>query len=167
MPLGRPVDDGLPCEHGGMAIRDDCVIRPARLSDAGAITELLAQLGYPDAVANVSARLESLDAHRDAGVFVAEIGGQVSAVAAYQFMNLLERRQPQCRITTLVVGADARRRGLARTLIDRIEAVATARGCFRLEVTTQTHRRDAASFYLAFGFQERPRRLVKPLASSG
>jgi hypothetical protein len=65
MPLGRPgaFDDGLPCEHGGMAIRDDYVIRPARLSDAGAITELLAQLGYPDAVANVSARLESLDAH--------------------------------------------------------------------------------------------------------
>jgi GNAT superfamily N-acetyltransferase len=149
-----------------MAIQDDRVIRLARLSDAHAITGLLVQLGYPDDVANVSARLKGLDAREDAGVLVAEIGGQVTAVAAYQLMDLLERRQPQCRITTLVVRADARRRGLARGLVEQIEAIATARRCFRLEVTTQAHREDAASLYLALGFQERPRRLVKPLLSS-
>jgi GNAT superfamily N-acetyltransferase len=81
-------------------------------------------------------------------------------------MDLLERPQPQCRITTLVVDVGARRRDLASALIERIESVAQQRGCFRLEVTTQTHPEDAASFYLALGFQERPRRLVKPLASS-
>ncbi len=61
---------------------------------------------------------------------VAEIDGQLLAVAAYQLMDLLERRQPQCRITTLVVRADARRRGLARVRLERIEAVASERGCF-------------------------------------
>jgi GNAT superfamily N-acetyltransferase len=149
-----------------MAIRDSRFIRAAGLSDAQAITGLLAQLGYPDEIANVSARLERLDTRQDTGVLVAEIDGQVTAVAAYQLMDLLERRQPQCRITTLVVRADARRRGLARGLLERIETVASERGCFRLEVTTQAHREDAASLYLALGFQERPRRLVKPLLSS-
>jgi DNA-binding NarL/FixJ family response regulator len=146
-----------------MAIQDEGLIRPARLSDAQAITGLLAQLGYPDEIANVSARLQRMDAREDIGVLVAEIGGQVTAVAAYQLMDLLERRQPQCRITSLVVRADARRMGLARGLLERIEAVGTERGCFRLEVTTQAHREDAACLYLALGFQERPRRFVKPL----
>jgi N-acetylglutamate synthase-like GNAT family acetyltransferase len=149
-----------------MAMQGDPSIRRARLSDAHAITELLAQLGYPDEIANVSARLERLDARTDTGVLVAEINGQVTAVAAYQLMDLLERRDPQCRITTLVVRADARRRGLARGLIKRMEAVATGHGCFRLEVTTQAHREDAVGLYLALGFEERPRRLVKRLLSS-
>jgi GNAT superfamily N-acetyltransferase len=90
----------------------------------------------------------------------------VAALAAYQVMRLLERPQPQCRITTLVVDAGARRRGLARALLAGIEAIAKETGCFRLEVTTQAHRTDAAALYLALGFHERPRRLVKPLVSS-
>ena len=149
-----------------MTMPGDPFIRRARLSDAYAIAELLAQLGYPDEIANVSARLERLDARQDTGVLVAEVNGQVTAVAAYQLMDLLERREPQCRITTLVVRADARRRGLARGLIERIEAVATGHGCCRLEVTTQAHREDAVGLYLALGFEERPRRLVKRLLSS-
>jgi N-acetylglutamate synthase-like GNAT family acetyltransferase len=149
-----------------MAMQGDPLIRRARLSDAHAITELLAQLGYPDEIANVSARLERLDARQDTGVLVVEINGQVTAVAAYQLMDLLERPEPQCRITTLVVRADARRRGLARGLIEQMEAVATGHGCFRLEVTTQAHREDAVGLYLALGFEERPRRLVKRLLLS-
>jgi len=80
-----------------MAMQGDPLIRRARLSDAHAITELLAQLGYPDEIANVSARLERLDARQDTGVLVVEINGQVTAVAAYQLVDLLERREPQCR----------------------------------------------------------------------
>jgi GNAT superfamily N-acetyltransferase len=46
-----------------------------------------------------------------------------------------------------------------------VESIARERGCFRLEVTTQSRRREAADFYRALGFRERPRRLVKPLGS--
>jgi hypothetical protein len=77
-----------------MAIRSDPLIRRARVSDAPTITELLAQLGYPDEIANVSARIERLDAREDTGVLVVEINGQVTAVAAYQLMDLLERGEP-------------------------------------------------------------------------
>ncbi|MGO9899087.1 MAG: N-acetyltransferase family protein [Solirubrobacteraceae bacterium] len=149
-----------------MGIQEHRLIRPARPSDTQAITGLLAELGYPDELEHVSSRLGRLEGLPDAGVLVAEIDGQVRAVAAYQLMDLLERRQPQCRITTLVVRTDARRRGLARVLLERIEAVASERGCFRLEITTQPHREDAASLYLALGFQEHPRRLIKPLRLS-
>jgi hypothetical protein len=36
-----------------------------------------------------------------------------------------------------------------------VEAIARERGCFRLEVTTQRHRQEAADFCLVFGFLER------------
>jgi ribosomal protein S18 acetylase RimI-like enzyme len=153
-------------EDDGVATEAQRLIRPARPTDAEAIVGLLAELGYPDHVPNVRARLKRLHGRDDAGVFVAEIGGQVAALAAYQLMDLLERAQPQCRITTLVVHPDERRRGLASALLGRIESIANESRCFRLEVTTQAHRRDALDLYLALGFHERPRRLVKPLASS-
>jgi N-acetylglutamate synthase-like GNAT family acetyltransferase len=141
-------------------------IRSARPSDADAVTTLLEELGYPDEVANVVARLERLERRADADVLVAEIDGHVAGVAAYQLMDLLERRRPQCRITTLVVAAAHRRAGVADALMARIESIARERGCFRLEVTTQPHRHDAWSFYRAIGFHERPRRLVKPLSAT-
>jgi hypothetical protein len=77
-----------------VATEGNHLIRPARLSDAQSIGGLLAELGYPDVVANVRARLEGLNARDDAGVLVAEVDGQVAALAAYQVMRLLERPQP-------------------------------------------------------------------------
>ena len=139
------------------------LIRPAQPGDARAVAGLLGQLGYPDDETNVRARLERIDANDDAGVCVAEIDGQVAALAAYCVVDLLEWSQPQCRITTLVVDASHRRRGLARELLGRVESIARERGCFRLEVTTQAERRDAMELYLALGFHERPHRFVKPL----
>jgi GNAT superfamily N-acetyltransferase len=146
-----------------VTIEAPALVRPARPDDAGPISGLLAQLGYPDRAANVRARLERLGAIAGAGVFVAEVEGHVSALAAYQVMHLLERDRPRCRITALVVHHDARRHGLAGALMTRVEAVARECGCSSLEVTTHADRRDAAGFYLAFGFRERPRRLIKAL----
>ena len=141
------------------------LIRAARPSDAEAVAGLLAELGYPDDIPG-SARLERLAGRHDAGVLVAQIAGRVAALAAYQVMDLLERRQPQCRVTTLVVHPDERRHGLASALMGRIESIDDDNLCFRLEVTTRAHRSDAMDLYLALGFRVRPRRLVKPLISS-
>jgi GNAT superfamily N-acetyltransferase len=139
-------------------------IRTAVAADASDVNELLAELGYPDAVSNVRKRIERLTARRDTGVLVAVIDGRVAGVVAYQLMDLLERQEPQCRITALVVRAQERRRGLARALIATIESVAAECGCFGLEVTTQPERPAATDCYLALGFRERPRRLVKQLS---
>jgi GNAT superfamily N-acetyltransferase len=132
-------------------------------SDAEAIAPLLAQLGYPSSPDEVRERLARLAARADAGVLVADLAGEIVGVAGYQVMDLLERSQPQCRITTLVVRDDRRRCGAATALLDAIESAARAHGCFRLEVTTRPRRADATGFYFAVGFQERPLRLVKPL----
>jgi GNAT superfamily N-acetyltransferase len=138
-------------------------IRPAVEDDADAIASLLAELGYPAATDEVGLRLARLSSMPDAGVLVAEVDGRAGAVAAYQLVVLLERARPQCRVTTLVVDANHRRRRLARGLLDAIEAIAREHGCFRLEVTTNPWREDALATYAAAGFEQRPHRLVKRL----
>lgn len=137
--------------------------RAAQRSDDEPVAALLGELGYPSGGEEVRERLARLLDRDDAGVIVAESGGEVVGVAAYQLVWLLERSRPQCRLTALVVGADHRRRAVAGRLLAEVEAVARAADCFRLEVTTQPGRDDAHAFYSASGFVERPRRMVKPL----
>jgi GNAT superfamily N-acetyltransferase len=138
-------------------------IRVAGQRDTEAIAPLLGQLGYPATSLELGERLERLTDHPDAEVLVAELDAEVVGVAAYQLIDLLERPDPQCRITALVVDDRYRRRGVAFALLHTIEESALDLGCFRLEVTTRTERADALAFYRAAGFDERPHRLVKPL----
>jgi len=138
-------------------------IRTASLRDAAAIAPLLGQLGYPTHADELGGRLERMTEHPDVRVLVAELDGEVAGVAAYQLIDLLERPEPQCRITALVVDDRHRRRGVAYALLHTIEESAVEQGCFRLEVTTRADRDDALAFYRAAGFDERPRRLTKPL----
>jgi ribosomal protein S18 acetylase RimI-like enzyme len=139
-------------------------IRSARVDDAAAIAPLLGELGYQATADEVARRLAGLLPRDDANVLVVEIDEELVALAAFQIIELLERAQPQCRITALVVRSDARRRGAATALLDTIEAAARRHNCFRLEVTTRPHRSEAHELYAALGFHERPHRLVKPLA---
>jgi len=152
----RPTPDRPTPEHR-------VTIRVAGQRDTGAIVPLLGQLGYPTSALELGVRLERLADHPDAEVLVAELDGEVVGVAAYQLIDLLERPDPQCRITALVVDDRYRRRGVAYALLHTIEDCARDAGCFRLEVTTRAERADALAFYRAAGFDQRPHRLTKPL----
>ena len=99
----------------------------------------------------------------DAGVLVHERGRGPVGLISYHVFDLIYRPRPHCRITALAVRAERRRRGVARALLEAVEAIALGRGCFRLELTTHPDRDDALRFYEACGFEERPRRLVKSL----
>jgi GNAT superfamily N-acetyltransferase len=140
-------------------------VRLARLSDAETIAGLLDELGYPTSVDEARVQLERVLVRDDGGVLVAELGDEVVGVAAYQLVALLERARPQCRLTTLVVGADHRRHGVAHALVASVESAARDAGCFRVEVTTHPERTDALAFYEAAGFTPRPHRLIKRLDS--
>jgi len=139
-------------------------IRLATQRDAEAIAPLLGQLGYPASADELGERIERLTDRPDGELLIAELDGDVVGLAAYQLIDVIERPDPQCRITSLVVDDRFRRRGVAYALLHTIEETARDFGCFRLEVTTRPDRADALAFYLAAGFEERPRRLTKPLA---
>ncbi len=140
-------------------------IRRARSSDTPAVADLLGDLGYPTDVDDAAAQLGRLLDRNDAGVLVHEDedDGEPVGLISYHVFDLIYRPRPHCRITALAVRADRRRRGVARALLEAVEAIALGRGCFRLELTTHPDRDDALRFYEACGFEERPRRLVKSL----
>jgi ribosomal protein S18 acetylase RimI-like enzyme len=147
-----------------MAIPTPAVsVRPADQRDAEAIASLLGQLGYGAAAKEVRGRLARLAARSDADALVAVVADELVGVASYQLIDVLERTQPQCRVTTLVVDSGHRHAGVATQLVRAIEAAAREHGCFRLEVTTRPSRADAVGFYVAAGFHKRPLRFVKPL----
>ena len=141
------------------------MIRAPIADDAPAIAPLLAQLGYPTDPRAVTPRLERLLHVEDTGAVVAELRDRVIGLASYQLTEVIYRPLPQCRLTALVVDGEHRRRGVARALVAAIESIASSRGCFRIEVTTQPSRTDALGLYAALGFEPRPERLVKALAS--
>jgi GNAT superfamily N-acetyltransferase len=99
------------------------------------------------------------------GVYVAEMDGAVVGFAALQVVPLLERERPLCRLTALVVDEEARRPGVGRALLERVEDEARRLGCERLEVTSESARReDTRAFYERLGFEERPRRFLKTVS---
>ena len=138
-------------------------IRPARSTDAGAVAGLLGALGYPTDADAAAVQLEPLLDRDDTGVLVYVDDGEPVGLISYHVFDLIYRPHSQCRITALAVRADRRRQGVARALLEAVEAIARGRACSRIELTTRPDRDDALRFYEACGFAERPRRLVKPL----
>jgi GNAT superfamily N-acetyltransferase len=138
-------------------------VREARLSDAAGIAELLTELGYPVSPERLGRRLQLLSGEHATRVVVAEAGSELCGVAAMHIMHLLERDDPVCRLTALVVAPEARGKGVGRALVTRIDREARSRACVRIEATTAEHRAGAHEFYERLGFEERPMRLVLEL----
>jgi GNAT superfamily N-acetyltransferase len=135
-------------------------IRRAEPGDVPAIAALLAELGYPVADDALAARLGRLP--DTTSVFVAE-GEEVVGMAALDVRQGLEHEEPRGRIVAFVARPDARGRGVARALMQAVEAAARAAGAVHLHVTSAHHRTDAHAAYLALGFSETGLRFGKDL----
>jgi N-acetylglutamate synthase-like GNAT family acetyltransferase len=138
-------------------------VREAEPGDLEAITDLIGQLGYPSEQSAVAERLGRLAADPMSWVLVAVEGERVVGVAAVHAMPVLERDDPTARITAMVVDESARRGGVGRVLLERLEEVARAEGCARIYLTTRYEREDAAAFYREMGFEDTSLRFVKNL----
>ena len=141
-------------------------VRRAAAADAAAIAVLLAELGYATAIDEVGRRLVTLEPGRSA-VLVAEHAGEVAGVLTLYMVPVLHEAGDWCRVTVLVVGEAARRRGLARALVSEAEAIARAHGCARIEVTSALHRDGAHDFYRGMGFGQVSEHFLKALAAPG
>jgi N-acetylglutamate synthase-like GNAT family acetyltransferase len=134
-------------------------VRRAAPDDSVGIALLLGQLGYPVEPERVRARLDRLDAEP----WVAVAGDEIIGLAAVQMMHVLQRDAPVARLTALVVRDDARRRGVARRLLEVVESRARDAGCEHLHVTSAERRADAHEAYRALGLSDTGRRFGKAL----
>jgi len=140
-------------------------VRRAGPSDAAAIAALLRELGYETAPEEVARRLEELARSGRSSALVADLGGDVAGVLTLHLVPVLHEPGDWCRVTALVVGAWARRRGVASALVSEAEAIARSRGCVRIEVTSALHRDGAHDLYRGMGFGRVSEHFLKALAA--
>jgi GNAT superfamily N-acetyltransferase len=141
----------------------DPTIRDAHAADAGAIAELLTQLGYPTDADAVEGRLERLAVVGDR-VLVADVDGRPAALAHLQVTPAIEHERPVAKLGALVVDEGRRGSGVGRALVRAVEEEARLRGCGVLYLTTSERRDDAHAFYESAGFEHTGRRYVRTLS---
>ena len=137
--------------------------RDATDRDAEAIAALLGQLGYPTTPQDVIRRMSRTASELGQRVLVAELDGEVVGVASLYVRHLLTLDAPLARLASMVVGEGRRSQGIGERLVLAAEAIAREAGCDRMEVTSNEKRTRAHAFYRRLGYEERPKRFIKPL----
>ncbi|HEV7596030.1 MAG TPA: GNAT family N-acetyltransferase [Gemmatimonadaceae bacterium] len=143
-------------------------IRPAAPSDAPALCELLAQLGYPASEAEIPARLNAVASFPRAAAFVATNGyGEVVGLVTTHIFPSIHDNEPVAWLTTLVVLEDARGAGIGSTLVKHAEQWAELNGAKRISVTSGKQRRATHEFYENRDYENSGLRFTKRLTSDG
>lgn len=139
-------------------------IREASESDATALVDLLDQLGYPSAAEEIQLRLRSIARFPLARAWVAEESGLVG-LATCHMLPSVHASAPVAWMTTLVVDAKCRGRGIGRGLVEVVEAWAHANGAVRISLSSGVQRDSAHSFYARIGYAQSGIRFTKSLSA--
>ncbi len=126
-------------------------VRPATADDAERLASLLTDEGYPAGTSDLAARIERY-AHLGSQVIVAEAGGEVVGFITVLVLPRFEVDALFARITSLVVDAGVRERGIGHLLMQAAEEQAKAAGAAWLEVTAGHHRPDARRLFESLGY---------------
>jgi GNAT superfamily N-acetyltransferase len=126
-------------------------LRTARLTDAGDITRLAAQLGYEVDAAALADRLDRILARSGERFLVAEIDGRV---VGWLHAGVWEDVEAEAFavIGGLVVDRAHRNRGIGRVLLDDAERWAREQGVSVVRLWSSTTRTDAHRFYQRMGY---------------
>jgi len=127
-------------------------IRAVRSEDLGAVVSLCGQLGYPDEMTSIGARLERLLAEPRHAVLVAERAGQGIVGLIHVYTDTWLVLGETAEIGGLVVAEGFRGAGTGARLLSAAERWAAARECSRLFVRTNTVRERAHRFYERQGY---------------
>lgn len=140
----------IPAPHS----QDLLIIREIQPSDAEAVAELTAQLGYertPSDILHWIAGLSSLQNRQAA--FVACLGEEIVGWIEVSIERRLQSPEFGL-IGGLVVSRAHRNLGIGRTLCERAEAWSWEQGVTALRVTSRSTRTEAHRFYLRDGYEQ-------------
>ncbi|QIK95261.1 GNAT family N-acetyltransferase [Sphingomonas sp. HDW15A] len=137
-------------------------VRDARPGDADRLVELIAELGFKVDESGVAERLRVLAANGEP-VIVAEDQGRLVGMLDWHVMPTIHRPRPVGRIVALVVGETSRGIGIGTALVREAEGRMRARGCEKMEVTSNLRLDRAHSFYERYGLERSSYRFAKEL----
>jgi ribosomal protein S18 acetylase RimI-like enzyme len=86
--------------------------------------------------------------------YLGEMDRQAVGFACLRLVPHLQGDEPYAELTDIYVDAPFRRRGVARALIARVEAVAQAAGASEVVIITGFDNKDAQSAYRAIGYAD-------------
>ena len=144
-------------------------VRAAKAGDWPEVVTLLAALGRPDVRGTdeeAAARdlFERYLEREDTLAFVAELDGRVVGFVNVEFRDRLNFQTQEAWIPELIVGEDARSKGVGAALLGKCEEVARARDCWSLSLESANWRERAHAFYLREGMEDLAHAFVKVLA---
>jgi aminoglycoside 6'-N-acetyltransferase I len=165
-PFGRCLS-GAPSDGGPrLKTRYGLEIRAATGADAVGIAELLSAAGHTVSPRAIADRLEAARSQAGAALLAME-WGPPSGLVLLHWYRTLDDDQSTAQITTLLVGANERRRGIGRLLIKAAAQAARVAGCGTLQILAAPEEQDLHRFCQATGFAEAGQCFVRPLRKKG
>lgn len=130
-------------------------IRGVSNKDFHRLLELLRQLGYEVAHADLEANFAAFSETDGHFAFVAEIKGDIVGFLSLSMLRWLHRT-PTARITALVTEESRRGKGIGRALVSHAEKTALGAGCGQLSLTCSNHRAKtgAHDFYRELSYRD-------------
>jgi GNAT superfamily N-acetyltransferase len=122
-------------------------IRRVQASDAQFVAELLAELGYPAPAADIPSRFAAIENFPKSLALVAVDGDEVVGVVTGLILPSIHAREPIAWLTTIVVAASHRGRGVGSRLVSEVERWAAGHGAIKVSLTSGLHRKETHEFY--------------------
>jgi predicted N-acetyltransferase YhbS len=105
----------------------------------------------PDAARQAFAEIDADPRHE---VFVAEERGEVvGTIVLLVVPNLSHGATPWAITENLIVSEEHRRRGIGRMLLEHVVAGAREKGCYKIQLLSDTRRTEAHELYGSLGFE--------------
>ena len=128
------------------------LIREARMADIPALTQLCGELGYASEESQVKRRLARVNEDKENRIIVAEdAAGAVIGWVQVHFTRWLAS-DPRGEVVGLVVGAEARGRGIGRRLMQAAETWTKEQGGAEVAVRSNLVRKETHVFYQRLGY---------------
>lgn len=138
-------------------------IRNMTVDDTAVVADLLTQMGYPETLDFLAAKIAKMNRNAQEKLMVVEEEEQVVAFISLHCIPQLAVRGDFMRISYFAVDERVRSKGIGKQVEDYVTALARQMGCDRIELHSHSRREKAHAFYLRQGYEEVPKYFVKYL----
>jgi GNAT superfamily N-acetyltransferase len=138
-------------------------LRPALAADAKPVAALMTELGYPSTAASVKDRLDRAPHSETSRCIVAQQADAVIGLMSAELIPYFPTATTVCRVTSLVVAPQHRRRGVGKLLIDAAGEFAREHTCSGIELTSAERCVEVHRFYERLGFSRTAFRFFRAL----
>ncbi len=145
-----------------MASRYALEIRAATAFEAPGLATLLTEAGHAVDAPAIAERIAALGSAPGAALVALQWGPPSGLVILHWYRTLLAPR-PVAQITTLLVAAEDRRKGIGRLLIKAAAQASRSAGCGDMEILVGGDDPSLAAFCTATGFEAAGARYLRPL----